>query len=131
MGEIGQGCLAQAHRHAFPETLPGRTKRAQPIRNHAGEVAVAGVETGVWQGCQPTASHQVVQVHQPGAAGKGRRALVGRMTGAGGSQRQDLPERLARQRQPVQEMQGSDAHVAAAMAPRQAGQVQQYTTGAA
>jgi hypothetical protein len=53
------------------------------------------------------------------------------MTGAGGRQGQDLPQRLARQRQPVQEMQGSDAMSPLPWRPGRAGQVQQNATGAA
>ena len=60
-------------------------------------------------------------------AGEGGRAGVGRITEAGWAQRQDLPERLARLAQILQEVERGWTEVADAKTARQRGGVEQDT----
>jgi len=50
---------------------PGAAQRCQAVRKHALEVAALRIEAGVLDRRQPSAGHQIVEIHQPRAAGEG------------------------------------------------------------
>jgi hypothetical protein len=131
--EVGQR-LPLGLTRARHEALPGRAQGRRTPGQHARKVAMLGRKgRRVLQRCcvEPAAAHQVIQVHEPGAAGKGRGALVRRRARARRRERQHLPQRLPCGLQPAEEVARFGPQVARAMRARQASQVQQHTAGAA
>jgi hypothetical protein len=126
-GPVDSGGAAgeAARRFGQPAHAPG---------HHGREVDAARVgrrRAGQRVGRQPAALLQLGQVDQQHVAGEGRTAHVGRVARADAAQRQHLPEVLAGALEPVDEVVGGRAQVAAAMRAGQGGGVQQHSAGAA
>ena len=130
LGESACSCLAVVVRGAPAESLPRFAQQRHAPRRHPRVVGAGGLEARVAGAAQPATLHQFAQVHQQGAAGKGGNALVGRVARAHRVERQHLPEGLPRRHQPVHEVVGRGAEVAAAVRSGQRGGMQQHTAAA-
>ncbi len=121
---IGIGLLAEARKRS--------AQLCQAPRHHACEIHLRCVESVSRQGGrrQPAGGDQRLQRHHQRTARKRRHALVRRIAGANRIGRQQLPDALARLRQPVDKAEGIGAKIADAMRAGQGSDVQQNASAA-
>ena len=108
-------------------------KVAHAVRHHELVVDPVGIERRRQPqviGVEPAALLQFVQVDQQQIAGKRGRTHVRRVAGPDATERQDLPQRLTRASQPVDEVAGRQPQIAGAVWAGQGGRVQQHAAGA-
>ena len=130
-GGVGGQFGAFVRAGAGLKALPGLAQARGAVGHDGIEVAARCLEVGRRGFVQPASGDELVEVDQPGAAGEGRGALVGRLTGPGRGQWQHLPKPLARAGEPVQKVVRVGAEVARAVTAGQAGGVQQDAAAAA
>ena len=122
---IGVRRLIAGHRALLEEILVRLAQHGKTLVVQRAVVDLCGIAAPVDAGIvlfgQQAVRGQLVKVDEVGVARKGGKALVGAVGVAGGANRQNLPDGLARRGQKVHKVIGRLAHTANAVPAGQAG----------